>query len=98
MIIVNRVPTLKPTPMCQSIRPTKTRIGELTLVCRLKDGHPGDHWWISPRSLPSWQRMSEREKLLAKRRTELMDRAFQNRQSRSAQLMQDFALGLARRD
>ncbi|QXN73370.1 hypothetical protein SEA_BONUM_65 [Gordonia phage Bonum] len=99
MTIVNRVPTLKPTPMCQATHhPKTTRRETVTLVCRLKAGHPEPHWWIAPRALPQWQRLTEEEKRQVKKRNELVDRAFRNRQSRSAQLMQEFAENLTRRD
>ncbi|ATS93144.1 hypothetical protein SEA_PATIO_63 [Gordonia phage Patio] len=96
MTIVNRVPTLKPTPMCQATHHTKTRASEGFLACRLKAGHPEPHWWIAPRALPGWQRMTEAEKRRAKERAELMDRAIRNRHSRSAQLMQEMAEDLRR--
>ncbi|AYD83255.1 hypothetical protein KNU14_gp63 [Gordonia phage Buggaboo] len=96
MTIVNRVPTLRPTPMCQATHHVKTRIAPATLVCRLKAGHPEPHWWIAPRALPAWKRMPAKDQLRVKERTELMDRAIRNRQSRSAQLMQELAEDLRR--
>ncbi|AKJ72392.1 hypothetical protein AU099_gp49 [Gordonia phage GTE8] len=95
MTIVNRVPTLKVTPPCPATRESKTGG---TLVCRLKEGHPDHHWWIRPRALPEWNRLTESEKRQAKLRDELFFRARYGRSSQLSRVARENAEILLKRE